>query len=227
MTATGDSVVRVLIVAAVRLYRDGLAQSLRRIEGFEVVRITADPAAGFAAVSELHPDVVLLDMDTPGSYVAASSFDSLSPGTRVVAVGVPDAEGDVLACVEAGVAGYVSREGSLEDLVAAIRSAARGEFLCSPRIAGTLLRRVASLVMERGPEAPPIFLTLREREVVRLIDEGLSNKDIARRLGIEVATVKNHVHNLLEKLHVHRRAEAAARVRGYGPWRTPPRGISA
>ena len=83
-------------------------------------------------------------------------------------------------------------------------------------MAASLLRRVAALAAVHGGELPRGRLTSREREIVRLIDQGLSNKEIARDLGIEVATVKNHVHNILEKLQVHRRGEAAARVRGIG-----------
>src|SRR5881296_1366294 len=90
----------------------------------------------------------------------------------------------------------------------------RGVAICSPRVAACLLRRVAALAAGHGGDLPRAQLTNREREIVRLIDNGLSNKEIARALGIEVATVKNHVHNILEKLQVHRRGEAAARVRG-------------
>src|SRR5439155_827652 len=107
-----------------------------------------------------------------------------------------------------------AREASIDDLVTVIESVARGEAICSPRVAAGLLRRVAALAAGHGGDLPRAQLTNREREIVRLIDNGLSNKEIARALGIEVATVKNHVHNILEKLQVHRRGEAAARVRG-------------
>jgi DNA-binding NarL/FixJ family response regulator len=85
--------------------------------------------------------------------------------------------------------------------------------LCSPWMAATLLRRVATLAVDRAPSPPEATLTRRELEIVALIDEGLSKKQIAWQLSIEIATVKNHVHNILEKLHVERRTEAAARVR--------------
>jgi DNA-binding NarL/FixJ family response regulator len=106
----------------------------------------------------------------------------------------------------------VAREGSVHDLVDAVERAARGELQCSPQVAGTLIRRLAWRAAA-GATLIPSPLTARESEIVRLIDEGLSNKEIAVRLGIEVATVKNHVHNLLEKLRVRRRSEAAARLR--------------
>ena len=137
----------------------------------------------------------------------------------MVALGVADADDHVLGCAEAGVAGYVPRDASLDDLVAVIESAFRGEAICSPRIAGSLLRRIATLAAGQNGTMPLAHLTGREREIVRLIDRGLSNKEIARDLGIEVATVKNHVHNILEKLQVRRRGEAAARMRGILPRR--------
>ena len=123
-------------------------------------------------------------------------------------------ESDVLTCAEAGVAGFVPVEASLADLVATVEGVARGEFACSARIAGVLLRHVGNLALARtSPRALPA-LTARELEVLRLLDGRCSNKQIARQLGIEVATVKNHVHRLLEKLHVHRRMDAVATVKG-------------
>src|SRR6266571_3842650 len=133
------------------------------------------------------------------------------PHARVVALGVIEDYDDVLGCAEAGVPGYVPREASIDDIVGVIESVHRGEAICSPRVAASLLAALAA-----GSVAGPLraHLTDREREVVHLIDDGLSNKEIARELGIEVATVKNHVHNILEKVQVHRRGEAAAQVRG-------------
>jgi two-component system, NarL family, nitrate/nitrite response regulator NarL len=128
-------------------------------------------------------------------------------------LGLPETDEAVLAYAEAGIAGYVSRDGSVQDLVTAIEGAVKGELRCSPRLAGTILRRLAWRAAVGGDVSPRTTLTSRETEIVRLIDQGLSNKEIAVRLGIEVATVKNHVHNLLDKLRVHRRSEAAARLR--------------
>jgi two-component system, NarL family, nitrate/nitrite response regulator NarL len=142
------------------------------------------------------------------------------PQVRVVALGVPETDGHVLACIEAGVAGYVPRDGSLETLVATLMGVDRGEVLCSPRIIGSLFRRVAELAAQ--PQPPLERLTVRELEILELIDQGLTNKEIARRLCIELSTVKNHVHNILEKLQVRRRADAAAwMVNGWRGRRRP------
>jgi two-component system nitrate/nitrite response regulator NarL len=205
---------RIVIVGEIRLYRDGLAAALNSKEGVEVVGSLANQYEAYEAIPRLHPDVVLLDMATAGSHQAVSRIRELAPDTRVVALGIADVERDVIGCAEAGIAGYVPREGTLDSLVDAIQSAVLGELQCSPQMAGTLLRRIAAL-SARSDIALADSLTSREREILRLIEEGRSNKDIARNLGIEVATVKNHVHNLLEKLHVHRRGEAAAQVRGW------------
>jgi DNA-binding NarL/FixJ family response regulator len=161
-------------------------------------------------------------MAMPDSLAAVRELAAMPAHAKIVAFAVAEVDEVVLACAEAGVASYVPRDASIEDLVASVHRAARGEMLCSPRIAATLFRRVAALAAEVQPAAAAaVLLTRREREIVELIDGGLSNKEIAQRLSIEVATVKNHVHNLLEKLHVHRRGQAAARVRAADGRRLP------
>lgn len=210
--------VRALIVADIRLYREGLAQVLARDNRIEVIGTAASMDDGLTDVANLQPDVVLLDMASPDALAGITTITDSFPEIKVVALGVAEVESDVLACAEAGVAGYVLREGSVEDLVATVESAARDELRCSPRVAATLLRRVARLAAARQPGAEGIHLTTRELEILQLINEGLTNKEIAARLFIEVATVKNHVHNTLEKLGVRTRGEAAAKMRRYG-WR--------
>jgi two-component system, NarL family, nitrate/nitrite response regulator NarL len=205
---------KIAIVADIRLYREGLADVLNRHDGLTVVATAASCDCTRAVLPELNPEVVLVDMGLPDGLAAIRSITTALPEAKVVCLGVGEDDRAVLACAEAGAVGYVPREGSLNDLLAVIESVARGEAVCSPRIAAALLRRVASLAAHRAVNQSPASLTSREREIVRLIDAGLSNKDIARRLCIEVATVKNHVHNVLEKLHLHRRSEAAAHLRG-------------
>ncbi|MBI4277602.1 MAG: response regulator transcription factor [Armatimonadetes bacterium] len=208
---------RVLIVDDIRLYREGLAQTLGREADITAIGAVADLREALAAVPEFRPDVLLLHMALPESLAALRALIGAAPHVKVVTLGVTESEDEVIACAEAGAAGYVLREATLEDLVAAIRSVTRGETICSPRIAATLLRRVATLAAERRSWATRAELTPREREILELIDQGLSNKEIARRLFIEVRTVKNHVHHILEKLSVHRRGEAAARLRSAVP----------
>jgi two-component system, NarL family, nitrate/nitrite response regulator NarL len=204
----------VLIVSEVRLYREGLAELLARRGTLHVIGTAIHTADALTRACELEPAIVVLDYAAADSLSFSRALTQVRPDIRVVALGLPDSDDAVLAFAEAGIAGYVAREGSVDDVVAAIESAARGELRCSPQLAGTILRRLAWRAAVGGEMAPRSALTCRETEIVRLIDQGLSNKEIAVRLGIEVATVKNHVHNLLEKLRVHRRAEAAARLRG-------------
>ena len=203
--------IRVFIVAEVRLYRDGLAEVLSREDHISVIGAVGDFRANTELIGELGPDILLLDMAVADSLGAVRLLGEIVPS--VVALAVADEERHVLACAEAGVSGYVTRDQSIEDVVAVVEAVARGEMICSPRMAATLLRHVSSLATSKAPEDPEARLTARELEIVALIEQGLSNKQIARRLSIELPTVKNHVHNILEKLHVDRRAEAAARVR--------------
>jgi len=219
------TVIRVAIVADIRLYREGLARVLERQPNISVVATAATSDGSLAPLLQLGPDVILIDKAMPDSLAAMRRVAVAAPGAKVVSLSVREGEGegeddrDVLASAEAGAIAYVPREASLEDLVAVIECAVRGEAVCSPRVAGALLRRIAALATDGRSDRVPARLTKREREIMGLIDEGLSNKEIAKRLRIEVATVKNHVHNILEKLQVHRRGEAAARVRAALPRR--------
>jgi two-component system, NarL family, nitrate/nitrite response regulator NarL len=199
---------RVLIVASIRLYREGLAQLLSTNGGFAVVGTESTGRDAVERVDETAPDVTLVDMDIPDLGDISAAFATRSPRIPLVAVSVTESDSEVLACAEMGLAGYVTRESSIAELAAALRGAAGGELFCSPRTAGILMRRVAELSADRLRNGSVALLTQREREVATLMCEDLSNKEIASRLCIEVATVKNHVHNVLDKLNVHRRSEA-------------------
>ena len=204
--------IRALVVSDIRLYREGLAAALSAGGRCEVV---ATAPTGFAALeaTEAHrPDVVLLDLALVDAGDAVAHLAAVDPPVKVVALGVREVPSEVIALAEAGVAGYVTRDATLEELVDVVESVARGEMVCSPRIAALLLHRVAA-ARGRDPRDNDLRLTPRENEIVALIDEGLSNKQIGQRLSIEVATVKNHVHSILDKLGVEGRAAAAAHVR--------------
>jgi len=203
--------VRVMLVSDVRLYREALGRWCNRHPSVRIVAAVGHADGAVAFAREQHPDIVLLDMRTPESAELAHALAHAAPGIRLVGLGLSETEDNVLAYAEAGFAGYVPRETPLDDLVAVLRGIARGEVRYSRTITASLLRRLARVTA--GPGGAGVPLTPRETEIVRLIDDGLSNREIARRLAIEVATVKNHVHNVLEKLQVHRRGEAAARLR--------------
>jgi DNA-binding NarL/FixJ family response regulator len=140
-------------------------------------------------------------------------------GIKTIVIGVPDKEEDILACIEQeGAAGYLLMNASLHDLLMSINAVMRGETLCSPRIASLAFDRVSRLSrqVDRVHTINDSKLTRREAEIVRLIDDGLSNKEIAARLHIEVSTVKNHVHNILDKLQLHDRQSAANYIKAQG-----------
>lgn len=204
------AVPRVLVVSDVLLYREGLAASLGR-DGRLEVAAAASCSESFAAALRLSPCALLVDASTGAGLALARRFHAACPTIRLIGFGISEEGGDVIACAEAGLVAFVDRNGTIEVLVAAVLAALRGEVTCSPRIAAMMCDRLASLAVTRSEIAVP--LTRREREVAALIAEGLSNKEIAIDLRIGPATVKNHVHNILEKLNVRRRAAIVSRLR--------------
>jgi DNA-binding NarL/FixJ family response regulator len=210
---------RVAIVADVRLFRDGLAELIGRADGVEVVAQVRSVDALRIDSTLPQPDVVLWDVATQNGVGAIRDFAASAPGVSVLVLSVEELEPEVVRLAEAGMAGCVTREADVAELIRAIRSAAAGEFPCSPRVAGTLLRHVGALAQRQRAVAAS-SLTPRELEIVRLIGRGLTNKEIASELTVELSTVKNHIHNALEKLGVHRRSEAVARVSA-GPTAEP------
>ena len=207
-----DELPRVLIVSDVRLYREGLAAALAGLGQLSIIAAVAGSDLTLACLAHFGPDVVLLDIALSGCLGLPAAL-SPEPPVRFIAFAVSEADDEVLACAEAGFSGYVGKNGSAEDLVLIIKGSLCGEVLCPPQIAGALFRRLAAFANSHRPDPIISGLTRRELEVVELVDQGDSNKEIARRLRIAPATVKNHVHNILGKLQVHRRAEAAASIR--------------
>jgi two-component system nitrate/nitrite response regulator NarL len=200
----------------VKLYEEGVMLALRDTPDISVTGSAPDWREGLAQMSGEPPDVALVDLAPHEAVHAVRTIRSAVSQVKLVALAVRQVESEVVAWAESGTAGIVSPDASLSDLVDEIRGVARGEARCSPWLAGLLLRRVGALASERGPthKGPP--LTPREREVVLLLDRGYSNKQIAAHLHLQLPTVKNHVHNILEKLGVGRRGEAASVMRTHG-----------
>jgi two-component system nitrate/nitrite response regulator NarL len=199
--------IRALVASGVRLYRESLEQILRNAGGIEVLGGASSSAETHENVNAGSPSVVLLDMAMEDAFSLARQIARHSRVTKIVALGMPELETEVLSCAVAGIAGYVTRAASANDVVETVRAAARGEVRCSPKVAGFLFRHIATLASERGGAMPASNLTAREAQIRRLLRQGMSNKMISRTLGIELPTVKNHVHSILSKLGVHRRAE--------------------
>jgi two-component system, NarL family, nitrate/nitrite response regulator NarL len=203
--------IRVLIVAAVRLYRDGLARFLGSADRIEVVGTAPALPDALDLAYTSQPDIVLLDSTLGEGRSAVRAFARTAPGAPIIALALTDTPAEVIAWAEAGIGGYVCRDDSLEQLVTVINSVVRGEMPCSPQVSGGLLQRVAALAADQ-PLAGVADLTSRELEVAALLRRGLSNKEIGRQLCIELPTVKNHVHHILEKLKIDARSKIAARL---------------
>jgi two-component system, NarL family, nitrate/nitrite response regulator NarL len=203
-----DGPIRVFLVADVCVYRELLVDALASEDRIEVAGSTPADVAGMA-IRTTEPDVVLVDTSSGSGPQRVWALAAAAPASKIVAVGIPDDESVVLGLMEAGIAGYITAEQPLGELVEAVEAAANGELKCSPRVSAALARRVAAQKASELRGSDDHRLTQREREIAALIAEGLSNKQIARRLSIERATVKNHVHNILTRLRVDHREEVA------------------
>jgi DNA-binding NarL/FixJ family response regulator len=206
--------IHIFIVDDNRLLREGLVAMLAEQEDMVVVGAAESGLKVLEQIKDLHPDVALIDIGMPGKdgIEVTQELRQNLPEVKVIILGMPDLTDEIMACIEAGATGYVVKEASFEYLVETIRSANRGESFCSPRMAASLFSRVAELVGEQIPRSY-IKLTPREVEIINKIAEGLSNKEVAQRLCVEVQTVKNHVHNILDKLQLHNRLEAVQYAR--------------
>jgi DNA-binding NarL/FixJ family response regulator len=207
-TANQHIVPGIYLVANVRLYREGLVNSLSRHPGVEVLGASSR-ADAMSDIGVLRADVILVDVSERDNLKLARQVSHTLPTLRIVALAVTESEADVLACAEAGICGYVTKDGTIDDLVAAVHRAISGEVACSARIAASLFRRVAALSSEHNGRATRLLLTTREYEIASMVARGMPNKEVARRLGLGAATIKNHVHNILQKMSIQRRGEIA------------------
>ncbi len=202
--------IRVLVVDDHDLFRTGLASLLASTPGIEVVGNASGGLSGISMAAELRPDVVLMDVRMPdlSGFEATRAIVESDPGVRVVMLTViPEGEG-IAAAIEAGASGYLAKDTSIDNLVMAVRAAAKGGAFLSPAAADILLRRPRHEDASRAP-TPADLLTAREREVLQLIAQGLENAQIAQTLDISSRTVKNHVSSILAKLGLPSRVQAA------------------
>ena len=206
--------ITVAIVDDNRLVREALAAMLDRLSDMRVVAVgTADPAF----LDEARPDVMLLDVglrDEDSSRVAAA-LTKHAPGTKIIVMDLLPMNDDIVHFVNAGVSGFVLKDATFEEFVATIRTVAGGGKVLPPRMTESLFSQIVTAADARSHEQvlEDVRMTRREREVIELIGEGLSNKEIAQRLNIATHTVKSHVRNVMEKLALHTRLQIAAYVR--------------
>ncbi len=191
--------IRIFIVDSIRLLRDGLVSLLKEQKDLTVIGAEARDSSALSKIKELRPDVVLMDIGSPGEDDGISMLRTLSQealGVKIIVIGVLDLIDVIMPCIEAGAAGYVLKEATFDHLVETIRAVYKGESFCSPQIAASLFSRVTELTSAYFSNVPQrsVNLTGRELEIIDEIAQGLSNKEIAKRLGIETQTVKNHIH---------------------------------
>jgi two-component system NarL family response regulator len=207
-----DLPIRVLLADPHALFRRGVRLVLEDEPDIEVVGEAGEGLDAVERVVELVPDLVLMDVRMPGvsGIEATRRVRELVPSVKVAILTVSEDDEDLFAAVRAGATGYLLKEVSIEELPDAVRAVARGHSLISPSMASRLLGEFNALsrrVEEQSGNAPR--LSDRELEVLRLVAQGKSNKDIATELVIAENTVKNHVRNILEKLQLRSRMEAA------------------
>jgi DNA-binding NarL/FixJ family response regulator len=203
--------VRVVVVDDHDLFRTGL-KSLLEEQGVNVVGEAPNGQTAIKLASELAPDVVVMDLNMPGltGVETTRKLSGVAPLTRVVVLTISADDEDVMDAVMAGACGYLLKDSSIQDLIVGIRAAAAGESLISPQIAAKVLRRLRSQSSnEDAAETIRAELSDREIEVLKLIANGKDNAQIARELFISPKTVKNHISNILMKLQIDNRIQAA------------------
>lgn len=199
--------IRVLIADDHPLFREGVVHSLKTESDMTVIGEVASGEAALSKTRDLLPDVVLLDINMPGrgGLVAAAEIAHACPAVKIVMLTVSEHEDDLLAALKAGARGYVPKGVSARELAGVVRAVASGEVYVSPSLAAGML---LELTRERTPD-PLDGLTAREKEILRLVSQGLTNRAVGEKLGLAEKTVKHYMTNVLSKLHVRSRLEAA------------------
>ncbi len=206
----GADILRVMLVDDHDLFRTGLRNLLEE-QGLQIVAEAPDGSMALQLVRELAPDVVVMDLNMPGmnGIEATREITRLAPLTRVLVLTISDQDVDVMDAILAGACGYLMKDSSIQDLMQGIRAASVGESLISPHIASKVLQRIRASSVESGGGVAGSELSDRENEVLRLIANGKDNAEIARELHISPKTVKNHISNILMKLQIENRIQAA------------------
>lgn len=207
--------IRILIADDHPLFREGVAQSLASEPGFAVVGQAGSGEEAFGMVADLLPDVLLLDVTMPGDggIVTAGKVAAAWPVVRIMMLTVSEDQDTLMAALKAGARGYVLKGVTARDLVNAVRVVAGGDIYISPALAGGIL---FELTASKQTNDPLTTLTERERDILGLVAEGLTNREIGERLHLAEKTIKHYMTNVLQKLHVRSRVEAALLAQKHG-----------
>ena len=211
-SATTNESITVVIADDHALFRRGLTMVLESEPDIEVVGEANDGHEVVTLAEKYMPDLVLMDVRMPGrgGIDAAQAIKDAVPHTKILMLTISDEEEDLYDAIKVGASGYLLKEISIEEVADSIRQVHAGQSLISPSMASKLLTEFAAMARkdEEKQQMPTPRLTDREMEVLTLVAQGLNNRDIAKELFISENTVKNHVRNILEKLHLHSRMEA-------------------
>jgi DNA-binding NarL/FixJ family response regulator len=204
--------IRTLIADDHELFRRGLRMVLDDEPDIDVIGEAGDGESAVTMAREHAPDVVVMDVRMPikSGIDAARSIKEELPGTKILVLTISDEEDDLYEAIKAGANGYLLKEISIDEIGHAVRSVNGGQSLISPSMASKLLDEFAAMIKkeEQKEQVPAPRLTPREMEVLQHVAQGMNNREIAKTLFISENTVKNHVRNILEKLHLHSRMEA-------------------
>jgi DNA-binding NarL/FixJ family response regulator len=211
----------VVVLTPIRLLGDGLSACFDCREEICIVAIVEDLSALRQTLAHTPTDLVLIDVTHGVELYDVRSIAVEHPSVALVALGLTEQRQEVIRCGRAGFAGYVTRNASLDGLCKALSDVIQGRLTCPAEISGGLLRALFRMDQASDAMALDQSITRRECDVLQLISKGLSNKEIARELSLSIATVKHHVHNILEKLNLPRRAQVMRRVRD-APWLAMP-----
>ena len=206
--------INLLIIEDNRLLCEGITAMIKKQPDLKMMAAFVESEATLTKVSDLKPDVLLLDFSLPNqdSFELIKSLKKNCPETKVIIMDIVPLQSDIVTFIKAGVSGFLLKDASTNDFLNTIRLVADGEKVLPPNLTGSLFSQIINHAVTTEKKSRPIeaiHMTRREREVVALIADGLSNKEIADKLHLSAYTVKSHVHNILEKMALHSRVQIA------------------
>jgi DNA-binding NarL/FixJ family response regulator len=205
----------VTIISEVRLVRDGLSQIIQNDPECVVLSADSNIDEMGALAQPKTPDIVIFDVSSTQALDDICRLSGFYPLIKIIAFGIAQKDDVICAYAEAGADGFIFQDDNVDDLFATIRGVKNGQLRCSERVANALLQRLKQRSVVNSPANVVLSLTPREKQIIELIAIGLTNKQISRKLQIQLPTVKNHLHHIFEKLHVRTRSEAVNKIRKY------------
>lgn len=210
--------IRILLIEDNRILREGIVATLNRQKDVSVVAISEGSEKTWPKARDFKPQVVLLDvsLQSRNSLEVVRLAKKEFPAVKIIGMGLIPAQSDIMEFVQAGAEGFILKSASVAEVIGTIRAVASGQTVLPPTMAGSLFSQVAEHAHAKGKRnlKSAMRMTVREKEVIALIVEGMSNKQIADKLSIAIFTVKSHVHNIMEKLALHTRLQIANHARG-------------